>query len=127
MKINEVVVNTLKQNITEWGRVVKGVNTTDDVDIDEISVQAKKFGNIVDKDGRPPLLQTNNSVSENFADGKKPGRKGLSKRVGIPKDASVSELRKIAKNSTGERRRMAHWQANMKSGKKKASNKRDRT
>ena len=58
-------------------------------------------------------------VRENFADGKKKGRKGLSKRVGIPKDASVTQLRKIAKNSTGERRRMAHWQANMKSGRKK--------
>ncbi len=56
---------------------------------------------------------------ENFADGKKKGRKGLSKRVGIPKDASVTKLRKIAKNSTGERRRMAHWQANMKAGRKK--------
>jgi len=56
---------------------------------------------------------------ENFADGKKKGRKGLSKRVGIPKGASVTQLRKIAKNSTGERRRMAHWQANMKSGRKK--------
>ena len=54
-------------------------------------------------------------VRENFADGKKKGRKGLSKRVGIPKGASVTQLRKIAKNSTGERRRMAHWQANMKS------------
>ena len=58
-------------------------------------------------------------IPENFADGKKKGRKGLSKRVGIPKGASVSQLRKIAKNSTGERRRMAHWQANMKSGRKK--------
>jgi hypothetical protein len=58
--------------------------------------------------------------TENFADGKNPGRKGLSKRVGIPKGASVTQLRKIAKNSTGERRRMAHWQANMKSGRKKS-------
>jgi hypothetical protein len=58
-------------------------------------------------------------VRENFADGKKKGRKGLSKRVGIPKGASVTQLRKIAKNSTGERRKMAHWQANMKSGRKK--------
>jgi hypothetical protein len=57
--------------------------------------------------------------TENFADGKNPGRKGLSKRVGIPKGASITQLRKIAKNSTGERRRMAHWQANMKSGRKK--------
>lgn len=65
------------------------------------------------------LQLASKEFDENFADGKKPGRKGLSKRVGIPKGASVSQLRKIAKNSTGERRRMAHWQANMKAGKKK--------
>jgi hypothetical protein len=57
-------------------------------------------------------------VNENFADGRKPGRKGLAKRVGVNCKASVSSLRKTAKNSTGEKRRMAHWCANMKSGKK---------
>ena len=57
--------------------------------------------------------------TENFADGKKPGRKGLAKRVGVPTKASVTKLRKIAKSSSGEKARMAHWMANMKSGKKK--------
>lgn len=59
------------------------------------------------------------TVAENFADGKKPGRKGLAKRVGVNCKQSVTKLRKIAKNSSGERQRMAHWCANMKSGKKK--------
>jgi len=58
-------------------------------------------------------------VGENFADGKKPGRKGLAKRSGVNCKASVSSLRKVAKNSSGEKQRMAHWCANMKSGKKK--------
>jgi hypothetical protein len=58
-------------------------------------------------------------VGENFADGKKPGRKGLSKRSGVNCKASVTSLRKTAKNSSGEKARMAHWCANMKSGKKK--------
>jgi peptidoglycan hydrolase-like protein with peptidoglycan-binding domain len=58
-------------------------------------------------------------MKENFADGKKPGRKGLSKRVGIPKGASIAQLEKIAKSSSGEKRRMAQWQLNMKSGKNK--------
>jgi len=58
-------------------------------------------------------------VGENFADGKKPGRKGLAKRSGVNCKASVSSLRKTAKNSSGEKARMAHWCANMKSGKKK--------
>jgi hypothetical protein len=58
-------------------------------------------------------------VDENFADGKNPGRKGLSKRVGIPKKSSLSNLEKIAKNSTGEKRKMAQWQLNMRRGKNK--------
>lgn len=57
---------------------------------------------------------------ENFADGKNPGRKGLSKRMGVNTKASVSSLRKTAKNSSGEKARMAHFIANMKAGKKKA-------
>jgi pyrimidine deaminase RibD-like protein len=62
------------------------------------------------------------NVSENFADGKNPGRKGLAKRSGVNTKASVSSLRKTAKNSTGEKQRMAHWMANMKAGKKKKAN-----
>ena len=58
-------------------------------------------------------------VRENFADGKNPGRKGLSRRVGIPKKATLAQLAKIAKNSTGERRRMAQWQLNMRRGRKR--------
>jgi hypothetical protein len=58
-------------------------------------------------------------VTENFADGKKPGRKGLAKRVGVDCKQSVSKLRSIAAHSSGEKQRMAHWCANMKSGKKK--------
>jgi putative chitinase len=42
--------------LTEDGRIVKGVNTTVDVGTDEIKKQAAKFGNTVDKDGRPPTL-----------------------------------------------------------------------
>jgi hypothetical protein len=56
---------------------------------------------------------------ENFADGKNPGRKGLAKRSGVNTKASVSSLRKTAKNSSGEKQRMAHWLANMKSGRAK--------
>jgi hypothetical protein len=63
------------------------------------------------------------AVQENFADGKNPGRKGLSKRVGVNTKASVSSLRKTAKNSSGEKQRMAHWLANMKAGRAKAKRK----
>ena len=40
------------------GRVVKGVNTTPDVGVDAVKKQAAKFGNRVDRDGRPPLLNS---------------------------------------------------------------------
>ena len=62
-------------------------------------------------------------VAENFADGKNPGRKGLAKRSGVNTKASVSSLRKTAKNSSGEKQRMAHWLANMKAGRAKAKRK----
>ena len=67
----------------------------------------------------PIQIVFSESVSENFADGKNPGRKGLSRRVGIPKKATLGQLEKIAKSSTGERRRMAQWQLNMRRGKQK--------
>jgi hypothetical protein len=38
------------------GRIVKGSNTTPDVGVNQTKIEAKKFGNIVDKDGRPPTL-----------------------------------------------------------------------
>ena len=67
-----------------------------------------------------PIEQLEKDVVENFKDGKKPGRKGLAKRSGVNTKASVSSLRKTAKNSTGEKQRMAHWMANMKAGRKKS-------
>jgi len=65
------------------------------------------------------LSNLKKDVKENFADGKKPGRKGLAKRVGVNCKQPVGKLRKIAAASSGERQRMAHWCANMKSGKQK--------
>jgi hypothetical protein len=38
------------------GRIVKGVNTTPDVGVNQVSIEAAKFGSKVDKDGRPPTL-----------------------------------------------------------------------
>lgn len=58
-------------------------------------------------------------LGENFHDGRNPGRRGLSRRVGIPKGATLAELEKIARSSTGERRRMAQWQLNMRRGRAK--------
>ena len=57
------------------------------------------------------------NLKENFADGRHPEDKGDSKRYGVPTHASVSTLRKVAKQG-GRKGQLAHWMANMKSGKK---------
>jgi len=57
-------------------------------------------------------------VSENFADGRNPRDKGDSKRHGVPTKASVSTLRKVAKQG-GRKGQLAHWMANMKAGRAK--------
>jgi hypothetical protein len=56
--------------------------------------------------------------NENFADGRNPQDKGDSKRHGVPTKASVSTLRKVAKQG-GRKGQLAHWMANMKAGKNK--------
>ena len=60
-------------------------------------------------------------VTENFADGRVKGksRPGRVKRAGASCSGSVTSLRKKAKNASGERAKMYHWCANMKSGRKK--------
>lgn len=58
------------------------------------------------------------SVQENFHDGKHPEDKGDSKRYGVPTKASVSTLRKVAKQG-GRKGQLAHWMANMKAGRAK--------
>jgi len=60
-------------------------------------------------------------VSENFADGKVKGksRPGRVRRSGASCNGSVTDLRAKAKNASGERAKMYHWCANMKSGRNK--------
>ena len=62
------------------------------------------------------------AVAENFADGRHPEDKGDSKRHHVPTKSSVSNLRKFAKNHSGRAAQLAHWMANMKSGKRKKTN-----
>jgi hypothetical protein len=81
----------------------------------------KKYPDAVKADA----LSINESLSakyqlfkENFADGRNPQDKGDSKRHGVPTKASVSTLRKVAKQG-GRKGQLAHWMANMKAGKAK--------
>ncbi len=59
-------------------------------------------------------------IKENFADGKKKGksRPGRVKKAGASCKGSVTSLRAKAKKYSGEKGKMYHWCANMKSGKK---------
>ena len=63
----------------------------------------------------------NEDIEENFADGKVKGksRPGRVKRSGASCKGSVTDLRAKAKKSSGEKAKMYHWCANMKSGRKK--------
>ena len=60
-------------------------------------------------------------ATENFKDGKKKGksRPGRVKKSGASCNGSVTDLRRKAKNASGEKAKMYHWCANMKSGRKK--------
>jgi hypothetical protein len=66
-------------------------------------------------------IKDQQGVAENFADGKVKGksRPGRVKRAGASCNGSVTDLRRKAKNASGEKAKMYHWCANMKSGRKK--------
>jgi len=80
------------------------------------SAQSRDDGNVV----RYELTRVT-PVAENFADGKVKGksRPGRVKRAGASCNGSVTDLRSKTKNTSGERAKMYHWCANMKSGKNK--------
>ena len=61
------------------------------------------------------------SLNENFADGRVKGksRPGRVRRAGASCLGSVTDLRARAKNASGEKAKMYHWCANMKSGRNK--------
>ena len=68
--------------------------------------------------GSKSLAWSPESVTENFADGKGPGRPGDSQRHGIPKNATMAELEK-ASHAKGRKGQLARWQINMRNGRKK--------
>jgi hypothetical protein len=72
---------------------------------------------------RPIRVKVNSKgLPENFADGKKKGksRPGRVKRSGASCKGSVTSLRAKAKKASGEKAKMYHWCANMKSGRSKS-------
>jgi hypothetical protein len=77
-----------------------------------------------EREGMPPgflRARIPESIEENFADGKVKGksRPGRVKRAGASCAGSVTDLRARAKKYGGEKGKMYHWCANMKSGRSK--------
>jgi hypothetical protein len=67
-------------------------------------------------------VHVSETLDENFADGKKKGKSkpGRVKKSGASCNGSVTSLRTKAKKYSGEKAKMYHWCANMKSGRKKS-------
>jgi Fe-Mn family superoxide dismutase len=117
-------LSTLKEEAAGVGTITPQ-NTTVDVKPGETQRQAAKFGFKLDRKGRPPKLgeiqEQWQAFKENFADGKIKGksRPGRVKRSGASCKGSVTDLRAKTKKAGGEKAKMYHWCANMKSGRSK--------
>jgi hypothetical protein len=94
-----------------WGKPTKFV----------VSVQQDRGDGVWPAIAKKLGAEWGGSVMENFADGKVKGksRPGRVKRAGASCNGSVTDLRARAKRASGEKAKMYHWCANMKSGKKK--------
>ena len=103
-----ILIDDFGQNISKW-------NAAGGIGIQHKDIEINNTINQLDK------VADEEPVEENFADGKKKGksRPGRVKRSGASCNGSVTELRRKAKKYSGERGKMYHWCANMKSGKKK--------
>ena len=109
-KGNRMVPNCVKEEAAGVGIVTKQ-NATKDVPVGGEYMNVKKLS--LGK-GKPKKM-------ENFADKKVKGksRPGRVKRAGASCKGSVADLRAKARKYGGERGKMYHWCANMKSGRKK--------
>ena len=117
-KGDRMVPNCVKEEAAGVGIVTKQ-NATKDVPVGGEYMNVKKLG--LGK-GKPKTMREEFAeFMENFADGKRKGksRPGRVKRSGASCKGSVTSLRSKAKKASGERAKMYHWCANMKSGRKK--------
>ena len=80
-----------------------------------------KYQQIIDAMAGNKFDPKKHLATENFADGKNPQDKGDSRRHGIPKGATIAQLKNIRSSDTASSRKkqLAHWQINMRQGKKK--------
>lgn len=119
-----VMAEEMPDSKPEIGKRKQRINPSDLKDMESILALGEvDYHSKLSRGYKPDHYQLGTSdfkpFDENFADGKKKGRKGLSKRVGVSQKMSISKLAKIAKTASGERKRMAQWNLNMKRGRKK--------
>jgi hypothetical protein len=86
-----------------------------DAAIQGYEVQKKKLADYI---ARQRKVFSKEDMTENFADGKGPGRAGESQRHGIPKGATMAQLEK-ASHAKGRKGQLARWQLNMRRGQKR--------
>ena len=117
-KGNKMVPNCVKEEAAGVGIVTKQ-NATKDVPVGGEYMNVKKLGLGT---GKPKSIREEwEEFKENFADKKVKGksRPGRVNRAGASCKGSVTSLRAKAKKYGGEKGKMYHWCANMKSGRKK--------
>ena len=126
MKIQEIIKEGAVEDLEKDSKHPLGYDAIDHM----MQTIAKKAGitpkelhdRFVEKHGKIPDDWIKERTDENFHDGRNPQDKGDSKRYGVPTHASISTLRKVAKQG-GRKGQLAHWMANMKSGRAKAKRK----
>ena len=118
------IIRTLAHELVHYkqyteNRLNKNSGKTGSPDENEAHIVAGVIMRHFDKKYPEYFSSPSIALDENFKDGRNPQDKGDSKRHNVPTKASVSTLRKVAKQG-GRRGQLAHWMANMKSGRKKA-------
>ena len=127
--INDILKDLFKTKITTYGDISRWIESVAVPFVDILAANrgepTKNTYTAYDDDDDSWLDSLDDigkpRFAENFADGKVKGksRPGRVKRAGASCKGSVSELRRKAKKYSGERGKMYHWCANMKSGRQK--------
>ena len=126
-------LSTTKEKKPRFSLIAQGQDVGNFDDYEDAVREADRIAN--DPNSKYPLVSVKDNSSklvsyeawpgkdleENFADGKVKGksRPGRVKRAGASCNGSVTDLRARAKNASGEKAKMYHWCANMKSGRNK--------
>jgi hypothetical protein len=123
MKVKEILESLTPKNIHTLADA-KGVKWDDEPNFLKLTkrLTGKEHLDDLNQAQLRKVKQHLENLKENFADGRNPQDKGDSKRYHVPTKASVSTLRKVAKQG-GRKGQLAHWMANMKAGKKKHAGK----